>query len=139
MRLQEYQSKLLFDQHGIPVPQGPVSQPLEAPGAPPAWPGRSLVPVLVGEDSLTDTNALVEMDEDYLGFKMRTLVTQQYRLTAYSGQRYGELFDLVDDPREEHNLWDDPASRPLRNELCLELLDKIMQTDISIPRQISRA
>ncbi len=75
------------------------------------------------------------MDEDYLGFKMRTLVTERYRLTCYSGQDYGELFDLHEDPDEYFNLWDKPEHQKLR----IQLLDKIMQTDISLPRQLSRA
>ena len=104
-----------------------------------AWPGRSLVPVLTGLDNATGTTALVEMDEDYLGFKMRTLVTERYRLTTYSGQSYGELFDLEDDPHELRNLWDDLGRATLRDELRLQLLDKIVETDISVPRQIARS
>jgi arylsulfatase A-like enzyme len=129
----------ILDIAGIPVPEGPTSEPPEAPPAPPAWPGRSLLPVLTGEDTNTDTDALVEMDEDYLGFKMRTLVTRRYRLTVYSGQDYGELFDLQEDPDECHNLWSDPGARETREELRARLLDRIMQTDISTPRQVSRA
>jgi arylsulfatase len=128
----------ILDVTGVPIPEGPVPAVPEAPGAPPAWPGRSLVPVLDGCQT-SDSDALVEMDEDYLGFKMRTLVTQRYRLTCYSGQPYGELFDLLDDPNEEHNLWDDASRRSLRDDLRLRLLDKIMETDISVPRQLSRS
>jgi len=134
----------ILDMAGVPIPQGAVPQSSgaqrpEAPGAPPAWPGRSLAPVLTGQDTSTEASALVEMDEDYMGFKMRTLVTERYRLTTYSGQPYGELFDLADDPRELQNLWDDPGHRSLRDELRLQLLDKIVETDISVPRQIARS
>jgi arylsulfatase A-like enzyme len=129
----------ILDIAGVPVPQGFVPDPPQALGAPPAWPGRSLVPVLTGQDTATDTSALVEMDEDYLGFKMRTLVTERYRLTTYSSQPDGELFDLGIDPHELQNLWDDPGYRDLRDELRLQLLDKIMETDISVPRQIARS
>ena len=34
---------------------------------------------------------------------------------------------------------DDPAYRELRDDFRLQLLDKIMQTDISLPRQMSRS
>jgi arylsulfatase A-like enzyme len=129
----------ILDIAGVPIPEGPVPANPEAVNAPPVWPGRSLLPVLTGTDTSTDTTALVEMDEDYLGFKMRTLVTQRYRLTCYSGQAYGELFDLQEDPNELHNLWFDSAQRAVRDKLQLRLLHKIMQTDISIPRQLSRA
>ena len=129
----------ILDFAGVPIPEGRVPAEVEAPGAPPPWPGRSLAPVLAGDDTREGACTVVEMDEDYLGFKMRTLVTKRYRLTAYSGQTYGELFDLQEDPHELHNLWDDPARRALRDELRLTLLDEIMRTDISLPRQITRA
>lgn len=129
----------VLDIAGVPVPEGPVPPSTEAPGAPPAWPGRSLVPVLTGEDSDTGTSALVEDDQDYLGFRMRTLVTQRYRLTAYSGQPYGELFDFQEDPSEFRNLWDEPDYRGLRDELRIELLDKLMETGSPLPRQMSRS
>lgn len=112
---------------------------IEAPEAPPIMPGRSLRAVLEGKDTDTNTSALVEMDEDYLGFKMRTLVTKEHRLTVYSNQTYGELFDLANDPDELHNLWDEPASRELRDSLRLRLLDKLIATDISLPRQSCRS
>ena len=129
----------IMDIANVPIPEGDIPAIPEASGASSAWPGRSLVPVLMGEDTATDSSALVEMDEDYLGFKMRTLITQCYRITVYSGQRYGELFDLQADPREERNLWDDPSHRSLREELKMQLLNKIVETDISLPRQLSRA
>ena len=97
------------------------------------------MPVFVGKETPTDSTALVEMDEDYLGFKMRTLVTKSHRLTVYSGQKYGELFDLVEDPEETRNLWFDIMHRALRDELHIQLLHKIMDTDISLPRQLGRA
>ena len=42
-------------------------------------------------------------------------------------------------PNEFENLWDDPASRALRDDLRLELLDKLMETDHPLPRQLSRS
>jgi arylsulfatase A-like enzyme len=129
----------ILDIAGVPIPEGPCPVEPEAPDAPSAWPGRSLVPVLTGEDTSTDSACVVEMDEDYLGFKMRTLVTKRYRLTCYSGQNYGELFDLQEDPDELHNLWDRAEHKALRDELRLQLLDEIMKTDISVPRQMVRA
>jgi arylsulfatase A-like enzyme len=133
-----------LDLAGVPSPDGqpywPVPASPEAPGAPPAWPGRSLRGLLeTGDAAGPESSALVEEDEDYLGFRMRTLVTRRYRLTAYSGQPYGELFDLQEDPHEYWNRWDDPGYARIRDELRLALLDKIMDTDLSLPRQSSRS
>lgn len=118
---------------GPAIPEVP-----EAAGAPPALPGRSLRPILEG-GTLPAVPALVEEDEDYLGFRMRTLVTERYRLTAYSGQEYGELFDLQEDPDEYKNLWDDPGAQRLKDELRVALLDRLMETDLPLPRQSSRS
>lgn len=119
--------------------QPPEFQKIEASNAPPALPGRSLLPILQGKDTDCDSKVIVEMDEDYLGFKIRTLVTEQHRLTVYSSQVYGELFDLHNDPHELHNLWDRPEAKSLRDSLRLELLNKLIETDISLPRQSCRA
>lgn len=129
----------LLDFAGVGIPEGVVPAEPEAPTAPSAWPGRSLRNVLSGVDSSAAGRAVVEMDEDYLGFKMRTLVTRRHRLTCYSGQSYGEFFDLQEDPEELNNLWNDQACRGLRDELRLELLDELMRTDICVPRQLSRS
>jgi arylsulfatase A-like enzyme len=129
----------ILDIAGIPIPEGPTPEHTEAPGAPNAWPGRSLVPLLTGRNTSTDSTALIEDDQDYLGFRMRTLVTKRYRLTAYSGQPYGELFDFQEDPDEFRNLWDEPDYRSIRDELRIALLDKIMETGSPLPRQFSRS
>jgi hypothetical protein len=43
------------------------------------------------------------------------------------GETYGQLFDLVNDPGEVHNLWDDPAYAGRK---C-ELLDVLREWRIS--------
>jgi arylsulfatase len=129
----------VLDLADVPLPLGATPPEPEAPAAPSPWPGRSLRGALTGAGDDSPQSVVVEMDEDYLGFKMRTLVTDRYRLTCYSEQTYGELFDLQEDPDELHNRWDDPAMRSVRDNLRLQLLDRLMTTDISLPRQLSRS
>ena len=120
---------------GVPIPEGNAPPVPVSPDAPQPWPGHSLVPVLEGRDGAGRGRALIEDDQDKLGFRVRTLVTERYRLTAYSGRSYGELFDFREDPGELRNLWDDPAHRATRDELRLELLEEIMETQPALPRQ----
>jgi len=55
---------------------------------------------------------------------------------ATARRRTGELYDLAADPQEQRNLWDDPASAALRNDLMAELLDVLVATeDRSQPRE----
>jgi hypothetical protein len=41
-------------------------------------------------------------------------VDERYKITVYRDRECGELFDLQQDPRETHNLWDDPGSAALK-------------------------
>ena len=110
---------------------------------PPAWPGRSLVPLLTGEADRVQESVVVENDEDYLGLRLRTLVTSTHKITTYTGHRgpadFGELFDLSRDPEERENLWDDPAQAALRKDLVEHLHYRLVETDIGIPRRVSHA
>jgi arylsulfatase A-like enzyme len=115
-----------------PGPATPATH--EAPRAPSPLAGRTLL-----AERLGDSSALVEEDEDYLGCRLRTLVTERYRLTAYSGRPYGELFDLQEDPDEFENLWDDPGKTSVKQELLVRLLEKTMETELPLPRQSSRS
>ena len=84
---------------------------------PPSWPGLSLAPVLRGQDDSLREAVVVENDEDYLGLRLRTLITDCYQLTVYPGESYGELFDLEKDPHQVRNLWGSTKHRTLRESL----------------------
>ncbi len=40
--------------------------------------------------------------------------------TVHHGSE-GELYDLLDDPLQQHNRWDDPSQRSLREDLLADL------------------
>lgn len=129
----------LLDLCAVPIPEGPTPPQPEADQMLPPWPGRSLAPLLRGERDSVQEAVVVENDEDYLGLRLRTLVTDRYKVTTYAGQPFGELFDLAEDPDELHNRWDDPAYRSIREELRLGLLDELIRTDSVLPRRLSHA
>jgi arylsulfatase A-like enzyme len=54
---------------------------------------------------------------------LRTFVTERYKLTLYREQPYGELFDLVEDPGELRNRFDDPTYAGVKAELLQRFLD----------------
>ena len=102
--------------------------------------GASLVPVLEDPGARVRDHVLVEEDQmfDMAGvgqpLRMRTLVTDDARLTLYQGSERGELFDLARDPRELVNLWDDGGAGALRAELALRLARAEMQVADTSPK-----
>ncbi len=129
----------ILDLAGVPIPDGSVASECETPGQLPPWPGVSIVPQLKGEvDSLQDS-VVVENDEDYLGQRLRTLITDRYKVTLYPGQTYGELFDLEEDPGELSNLWHDPAYDGVKRDMLLRLLERLIETDSRLPRRVNHA
>jgi arylsulfatase len=87
------------------------------------WPGKSLVEVILsGTDNTGRKAVVIHNDDPFLGIKIRTLVTDRFKLTFYPGHEFGELFDLQEDPGELHNLWNRPEWRQTRDRLQCQLL-----------------
>ena len=82
---------------------------------------------------------VAENDEDYLGLRLRTLITERYQLTVYPGHDFGEFYDLQEDPYQLINLWADPQNHELRRDLQIQLLERLIETDNRLPRRMSHA
>jgi hypothetical protein len=54
--------------------------------------------------------------------RVHSLIDDRYRLSVFHGTGWGELYDLVDDPGEFNNLWDDPAHARTRARMTEKLL-----------------
>ena len=101
--------------------------------------GQVLTPLLEGRATSVQPAVVIENDEDYLGLRLRTLVTDRYQLTVYPGQPYGELFDMQEDPGQLHNLWSQPRHAGLRHDLQALLLERLVLTDNRLPRRLAHA
>ena len=84
--------------------------------------GKSMVPILRNPDEKINDDILVEMDDEYINEKTRTLITDKWRITIF--REYGELFNLKEDPDEMNNLWDDDSLKDIKLELILKLMRK---------------
>ena len=51
---------------------------------------------------------------------------ERYKLAVYHGNDYGELYDLLTDPSELNNLWEDQEHAELRNRLIRQSFDASM-------------
>ncbi len=89
--------------------------------------GRSMRSLMTDADAERRTCFLVEEEQHdgVLGhrgaLRAHTLVTDRFRLSLYSGEKWGEIYDLVEDPDEERNLWDEPGAALLKSDLITAL------------------
>lgn len=101
-----------------------------------------------GRDLLTDKlpeAIMVEEDSQrvMIGFdrlqRVRTLVTEKYRMSVRQGEDWGELYDLENDPHEINNLFDDAASQKIKNDLTAKMLSKVIELQDRAPLPAYRA
>lgn len=102
--------------------------------------GESLVPILDDKDARVRDSIVIEEDElfDMAGvgehLRMRTLVTEDTRLSFYHGSDQGERFDLANDPAELSNVLAEPAARERRAELTEQLSRRVMAYAARAPK-----
>jgi len=71
--------------------------------------------------------------------RVHTLIDDRYRLSVFHGTGWGELYDLMDDPGEFENLWDDPAHAATRARMAERLLLTEIEHVDRIPLPTRRA
>ena len=87
------------------------------------------------------------IEEDFqtgvLGFepapRVRTLVTEDWRLTIRDGVDWGEMFDLGNDPSEINNLYDDEATAAERSRLFETMVRCMIALQDQSPAATGRA
>ncbi len=90
---------------------------------PEAVEGESLKQILKEGDNGTRDYTVVEFTDDPKKLRLKTVVTQRYKLTYYHGYPFGELYDLQNNPGELKNLWNDPSAEKVKCELLSHLID----------------
>ena len=71
--------------------------------------------------------------------RVRTLVTDRYRLSLRQGEDWHELYDLHNDPGEMENLFDKADSGSVRNELTEMMLKRLIELQDTSPLPAYRA
>jgi len=99
--------------------------------------GKALTSLADGNDAYDSIVIEEDQRRSLMGFpphyRVRSLVTDRYRLSLYSCVDWGELYDLENDPCEFENLWDDPDHAGIRAELMEKLARRQMELSEASP------
>ena len=108
--------------------------------------GRSLMPAIAGDGELEPCDSIVVEDDQQrigMGFttpaRLRTIVTQRWRMSIAHTDPWGELYDLANDPHEMDNLFDDPTHQAVRAEMMERLAYREMELADRSPLPMGRA
>ncbi len=85
--------------------------------------GMDMMPMLNGKAREVRDSVIVECVDDPAKLRLKTVITQDRKLTLYHGHDFGELYDLASDPGEIRNLWDDRSYLADRRRLTRRVLD----------------
>jgi arylsulfatase A-like enzyme len=110
---------------------------------PPGVQGRSLVPLIRGEQGAKGKDSVFLQERQAPDLLARgldpstihqvALRTADWKLIHYLNYPHGELHNLRNDPGEFENLWADPAHLPQRRELEALLLDRLAGAQDPLP------
>ncbi|WP_299651120.1 sulfatase-like hydrolase/transferase [uncultured Jannaschia sp.] len=92
----------------------------------PSYEAISLNPALEGQPFAGREHVFCEQggDVNMTGARFFTMVrSETHKLVHFQGQTYGQLFDLVADPGEKQDLWDDPSAREVKQHLLNVMLN----------------
>ncbi|MHA1491070.1 MAG: sulfatase family protein [Promethearchaeota archaeon] len=107
---------------------------------PPDMQGYDITPILKDPNQKIRDCCLIENDEEVgtLNARLRTLITEDYKLTIYEGlSDFGDIFDRKNDPNELNNLWYDMDFKDKRFELVNKLLQENIKAQSKYPKRIA--
>jgi arylsulfatase A-like enzyme len=91
---------------GLPIPASMEAESLMPALRGDPWAGRSCVYAEHSRDGILQETEFMTM-----------VRTREWKLVHFVDEPFGQLFDLVNDPGEVRNLWDDPAAAQAKGEL----------------------
>ena len=101
--------------------------------------GRDLLSVESPEAVIVEEDSQRTMTGFDKPQRVRTVVTERYRMSLREGEDWNELYDLVEDPHEINNVYDDPEFAAVRNEVTAIMLRKTIELQDRAPLPAYRA
>ncbi|NIK80264.1 arylsulfatase A-like enzyme [Paenibacillus castaneae] len=100
--------------------------------------GVSQQEVLMGHKLQVRDSALTSYDAHDRGIHAKCLRTDRYKLVVFANEKYGEMYDLEDDPQESRNLFFDPAHHAEKQQLMEKLVQRLMLDQDPLPERRAR-
>ncbi len=101
--------------------------------------GLNQIEVWKGKKRKAREHAIIENRHNPTTMNLKTYVGERYKITVYYNQEYGELFDLVNDPDETNNLWDEREYQDIKSDLLLQFIHAEMGKEPLFMPRISSA
>ena len=106
--------------------------------------GRSLIPMIRDQSDAVREVVFVEQATqftNYLGIDeikfIHSIITDEWRLTVWQSESWGELYHISEDPEEMRNLWDDPEFAVVKGQLMLQLIHEFQNHAENSPHPTS--
>jgi arylsulfatase A-like enzyme len=119
------------------IDQMPTILPLLGAPVPEGVQGRSLLTLIpdAAPKNPASKSGNARWDETvYAEFpNIKMVRTRDWKLVYYPGRRYGELYDLRNDPMELDNLWADSGRAAARQEMLARLADWLIASHDPLP------
>lgn len=117
----------LLESAGIPVPEG--------------MQGRSLTALLTGQTTEHRDSVLMEYFNANFTYPIAPMITSvrtsRWKLNYCDKEKYGELYDLENDPGEFSNLWNDAHHRDAKEMMMHTLLSRVIDATDPLPRRVA--
>jgi uncharacterized sulfatase len=75
-----------------------------------------------GNRDQSQDHIICENHHEPTAIHLKTYVGERYKITVYYNHKYGELFDLQEDPNEINNLWDNSQFAELKSDLMFKYI-----------------
>lgn len=95
--------------------------------------------VAAPDDILIEEDSIIRMFGDDPGDRVRTLVTDRWRLSCHQEAGWWELYDLENDPDELENLWGQNAVGGIADELVQRMVMRMIDLQDRSPLPTGRA
>lgn len=117
----------LVEAAGIPVPKG--------------MQGISLMPLLTGQSTTHRDSVYMEFLNANPNYPTPPLLTgvrtERWKLNYCANAKYGELYDLQNDPGEFNNVWHDPHHSDAREQMMQVLTSRMLSSTDPLPMRVA--